>query len=31
VVINRIMMFGYAGNCVNANLCPVPAGFAPVE
>jgi hypothetical protein len=31
LVINRIMMFGYAGNCVNANLCPVPAGFAPVE
>lgn len=31
LIINRIMLFGYAGNCVNSDLCPVPAGFAPVD
>lgn len=31
LVIQRVMLFGYAGACVNAQTCPVPAGFVPVE
>lgn len=27
----RVMLYGYAGTCANANTCPIPAGFMPVE
>lgn len=29
--IRRVMLFGYAGACVDAATCPIPAGFSPVE
>ena len=31
LLINRVMIFGYAGTCPDKNRCPIPAGFAPVE
>lgn len=31
LTIKRIMLFGYAGACVDDQNCPIPAGFAPVE
>lgn len=30
LVIQRIMLFGYAGTCVSSSNCGVPAGFDPV-
>jgi hypothetical protein len=30
LVIRRVMIFGYAGTCVSATNCGVPAGFSPV-
>jgi hypothetical protein len=29
--IKRIMIFGYAGACVKESVCPIPAGFVPIE
>ncbi len=31
LTIKRVMIFGHASACVDAKLCPIPAGFAPVE
>jgi hypothetical protein len=31
LTIRRILMFGYAGACVDDKTCSIPAGFAPVE
>ncbi|MEM0952138.1 MAG: hypothetical protein AAGI66_08370 [Cyanobacteria bacterium P01_H01_bin.74] len=31
LVINRIMIFGYAGACARRNQCAIPAGFSAVE
>jgi hypothetical protein len=30
LVIKRLMLFGYAGTCVDSTNCGVPAGFVPV-
>jgi hypothetical protein len=31
LIIQRVMLFGYAGACVDAETCAIPAGFLPVE
>ncbi len=31
LVIQRVMLFGYAGACVDDKTCAIPAGFVPVE
>lgn len=31
LVIRRVFVFGYAGNCVDTTNCSIPAGFEPVE
>ena len=31
VTLDRVFIFGFAGNCPDANNCPVPVGFAPME
>jgi hypothetical protein len=30
LIIQRVMIFGYAGTCVSATSCGIPAGFTPV-
>lgn len=31
LTLDRVFVFGYSGVCPDANRCPIPAGFAPVE